>query len=574
MSTGSWYHRVLDGYRVGAHAGVALGGDLYDAEQLPSSRRVQLKIIAPTVAAASGFAARHEHDVALLSSFSHPHVMTLLGAGRADGATYMASKPLAGRTLSELILVYGRLDHVRVTELVAQLAAALDAAHERGLVHRGLSPSSIVVGTHDGLEHATITDFAVADDPALYRGLFARPSGTAPPPADYAAPEQIRGDAADARSDVYALGAIIFHALTGRTPFADRPLVAKLEAHLSEPVPSAAELVDDLPSGFDELLARALAKDPADRFESASELALALPDQARVRAVGLAMLPATDVVEDAGAIEDAELIEDAVVVEVEPPEPAGEPAVAEQPDAYVVPEEEDFDVLGDEEPLAPIDDGPYDEDLDDDELYEEAWEPAPSPAATQESRGRAPKADPDDELVRAAKPVARLSRPALIAVLVLLLAAIGGTLLAAGVFEQADEPDTSSGSTPPTAAAPPETTTTPPADSSPLPSDDEAVPGTTTGATTGWPEGRSAYTTVIYASSSDRAAALAKAREAAGLGVSAGVLRSDDFANLERGVWVAFAGVHESQAQAERTAQRMREAGLASSPYTRLIDPR
>ena len=553
MSTGSWYHRVLDGYRVGAHAGVALGGDLYDAERLRGAERALLKIIAPGVLVAPGFQARHERDVALLRSFQHPHVMTLLDAGSADGATYVAMRPLPGPMLAELIVRYGRLDHGRVTELAVQISAALDAAHERGLVHRGLSPGSIVVSERDGLEHATLTDFAVADDPALYGGLFVRPSGTAPPPADYVAPEQVRGDAVDARSDVYALGAILFHALTGRPPFADRPSVSKLEAHLSEPVPSAAELVAGLPRGFDELFARALAKDPADRYGSAGELALALPDRVRVQAALSAMPAASSEAKEPAAAEPS--ADEPSAAEPAAPASGAPPATGDAagPEPYVIdePEDDDADVLGDDEPLAQIDAAAY-EDLDE---YDEEPGKSSSPS---------PSAGP------------RFSRPALIALLLALVAAIGATMVAAGLFERAGEPATSAGAT-----APPTTTTAepidlgepPPADAGPLPSDDdEAVSGTSGGLS--WPAGRSAYTAVIYASDSDRATALQRARRAAALGVPAGVLRSNEFANLEPGVWVTFAGVHEDEAGAQRTAQRMREAGLAPSPYTRFIDPR
>ena len=194
MTTDPWYGRDLGGYRVGDELGTALGGELYAAQQVARGRPVVLKIVDPSVAAATGFRGRFERDVALLGSFFHPHVVTLYGAGTVEGTSILAMRPDDDPTLEELIAESGALDTPRAIALVAQVASALDAVHQRGLVHRALSPASILVRAADGGEQAAITDFAVADDTAGYGGLFSPPPGTAPPPIDYAAPEQVRGD--------------------------------------------------------------------------------------------------------------------------------------------------------------------------------------------------------------------------------------------------------------------------------------------------------------------------------------------------------------------------------------------
>ena len=146
----------------------------------PSSllaRAPSSKVVDDGVLAGRGFRERFERDARALGSFYHPHVVTLYGAGTSQGTAYLATRPVDGPTLEELVARAGTLDHLRVTELIAQVAAALDAAHERGLLHRGLSPRSILVRAREGLEHAQITDFAIADDTAVYGGMFDRPEG-------------------------------------------------------------------------------------------------------------------------------------------------------------------------------------------------------------------------------------------------------------------------------------------------------------------------------------------------------------------------------------------------------------
>ncbi len=150
--------------------------------------------------------------------------------------------------------------------LVAQIAAALDAAHARGLVHRDVKPANVLVGEGD---HAYLSDFGLSREASQTRltrtGLFVGST-------DYAAPEQVRGEATDARTDVYALGCVLFQLLTGSVPFARSGDMAKMYAHITEPPPLVSDTQPKLPE-FDAIVERAMAKDPDDRHQSAGELA-------------------------------------------------------------------------------------------------------------------------------------------------------------------------------------------------------------------------------------------------------------------------------------------------------------
>ncbi len=160
----------------------------------------------------------------------------------------------------------GRCPPPRAVPLVAQIAAALDAAHARGLVHRDVKPANVLVGEGD---HAYLSDFGLSREASQTRltrtGLFVGST-------DYAAPEQVRGEATDARTDVYALGCVLFQLLTGSVPFARSGDMAKMYAHITEPPPLVSDTQPTLPE-FDAIVERAMAKDPDDRHQSAGELA-------------------------------------------------------------------------------------------------------------------------------------------------------------------------------------------------------------------------------------------------------------------------------------------------------------
>jgi serine/threonine-protein kinase len=247
-------------------------GVVYCATDLRLGRSVALKVIAPEFSDDPAYRQRFERESRIAESLRHPHVVTVLEAGEADGSLYVTMEHVDGLDLRELITRDGRLAPRRLSAVVAQVASALDDAHARGLVHRDVKPANVLVSLRDdGREHAYLTDFGLAKHVMSQSGLTEK--GTVLGTLDYIAPEQIRGTRLDARTDVYGLGCVLFHALTGEVLFPDSSGAAKLFSHLSEPPRAPCEALPGLAPAWDPVLARALAKQPADRYPSAGVLA-------------------------------------------------------------------------------------------------------------------------------------------------------------------------------------------------------------------------------------------------------------------------------------------------------------
>jgi streptogramin lyase len=262
--------QVLAGYRVEGLVGRGGMGVVYRATQIALERPVALKLIAPELAEDESFRERFKRESRTAAQIEHAHVIPVHEAGEADGQLYIAMRLIDGIDLRELIRRNGRVEPARAVRLIGQVASALDAAHARGLVHRDIKPGNVLVATEDGRDHAYLTDFGLSkrlgSDSAMTRtGVFV---GT----VDYIAPEQIQGLTVDARADVYSLGCLLYHALTGRVPFERDSDVAKIFAHMSDPPPALTETAIGQPSALDGVLRRAMAKDPADRYPSAGDL--------------------------------------------------------------------------------------------------------------------------------------------------------------------------------------------------------------------------------------------------------------------------------------------------------------
>ncbi|HZN90864.1 MAG TPA: serine/threonine-protein kinase [Thermoleophilaceae bacterium] len=260
---------TIGGYRIEELAGRGGMGVVYRATQRSLGRPVALKVISPELADDPRFRERFERESRLTASIDHPNVIPLYEAGAAGDALFMSMRWVPGTTLETLIKRGGGLDPARAAAIVAQVGAALDAAHAHGLLHRDVKPANVLV-TEDPTEHVYLTDFGlvkrVGTDAHLTR------TGQLLGTIDYVAPEQIRGEEVDARSDIYSLGCVLFHALTGRVPFETDNEVTKIYAHLSEPPPRPSNYVSGLPPGLDDVVSRAMAKDPADRFQTAGRL--------------------------------------------------------------------------------------------------------------------------------------------------------------------------------------------------------------------------------------------------------------------------------------------------------------
>jgi streptogramin lyase len=285
----------LLGYRIEALLGRGGMSLVYRAHDPRLKRDVALKVLAHEVAEDSAFRERFLSESELAAGLEHPNVVPIHDVGEVDGQLFIVMRLVEEGDLRSLLEQAEKLDARRTLALVRQVAEALDAAHERGLVHRDVKPSNVLV---DGNRHAYLTDFGLSrrlSDQAI--GFDAGLSlGT---PA-YVAPEQIRGNQVDGRADQYSLGCLLYECLTGEPPFPRSTEAAVLFAHLEEAPPAPRELGSVLP--------RALAKDPADRFGSCTELVDAVADALGIRvhrrspwplavaAVGAALIAASSAV--------------------------------------------------------------------------------------------------------------------------------------------------------------------------------------------------------------------------------------------------------------------------------------
>ena len=253
---------VFAGHRIEGIAGRGGMGVVYEAVHLTLGRRVALKLIAPEIADSSEFRQRFRRESRIAASLDHPHVIPIYDAGGAGGLVYVTMRFVEGTDLRAL----APLEPRRAARVLAQAARALDAAHARGLVHRDVKPGNVLIEHRDDHDHVFLTDFGLAKEVSADAGLT--PTGNWLGTVDFAAPEQIRGRPVDARADVYALGGVLFWALTGRVPYPREDDMAKMLAHLNDPPPSAP----GVPPEFDAVIRRAMAKAPGERFPSAGEL--------------------------------------------------------------------------------------------------------------------------------------------------------------------------------------------------------------------------------------------------------------------------------------------------------------
>ncbi len=247
---------------------------IYRATELRPHRPVALKVVAPEFASNDEFRARFLRESQIAASLEHPNVVPVSRIGEEDGLLFIAMRFVPGNDLATLIADDGRLPPLRAAAIADQIADALDSAHEKGLVHRDVKPANVLIEHRRRGDHVYLTDFGLTKDLATNGRLTG--TGIAVGTIDYMAPEQLEASGVDARVDVYSLGCLVFEMLAGRVPYAQGGQAAKMYAHLTEPPPKISQLVQGLSTRFDELVARALAKAPEDRYPSAGDLAEAM----------------------------------------------------------------------------------------------------------------------------------------------------------------------------------------------------------------------------------------------------------------------------------------------------------
>ena len=261
----------LAGYRLRAvlnRGGMAV---VYEAENPRLGSLVALKVLAPELAADDVFRARFMNESRIAATLNHPNVIPIYDVGAAGDLLYLAMRYVVGSDLRALLKVQHQLPPGRALPLLGQVARALDAAHRRGLVHRDVKPGNILIeyGAEDDPDHVYLADFGITKHTTSRSGLTA--TGQFMGTIDYIAPEQIQGNPVDARTDVYSLGCVLFECLTGRVPFAKDVDAAVIWAHVEETPTAPSGLVPSLPPGIDEVIARAMAKDPGDRYPTCRE---------------------------------------------------------------------------------------------------------------------------------------------------------------------------------------------------------------------------------------------------------------------------------------------------------------
>lgn len=273
----------LAGYVIEEQVGSGGMAVVFRARDAVLGRPAALKVLSPALAADQEFRARFLQESRAVASVEEPHIIPVYGAGDADGVLYIATRFVAGGDLAGVLQRSGgRLDPDRAAAFTEQVAAALDAAHDAGLVHRDVKPGNVLVDSGPGGgEHAFLSDFGLSKPALAATGLTA--TGTFLGTPDYSAPEQIRGLPVDGRADQYSLACMAFALLAGDLPFHRQETMATLFAHLNDPVPPLSRYRGDLPPGTDTVLARGLAKEPADRYQRCGEFAAALRDALRPR---------------------------------------------------------------------------------------------------------------------------------------------------------------------------------------------------------------------------------------------------------------------------------------------------
>lgn len=248
-------------------------GEVYEAEDTRKHRVVALKLISPQYSDNAVFRARMQREADTAGRLTEPHIVPIHDYGEINGQFFVEMRMIDGTSLRALLKQYGPLTPARAVAIVRQIAAALDAAHANGVTHRDVKPENILVTASD---FAYLVDFGIAraaSDPGLTQ------TGTAVGTYNYMAPERFTGDEVTYRADIYALACVLGECLTGAPPYRADSVERLIAAHLMDPAPQPSQLRPGrVPPALDQVIAKGMAKNPAERFMSAGDLAIAAHD--------------------------------------------------------------------------------------------------------------------------------------------------------------------------------------------------------------------------------------------------------------------------------------------------------
>ena len=282
----------LAGYRLRGVLGRGGMSVVYEAENPRLGSTVALKVLAPELATDDVFRARFLKESRVAASLNHPNVIPIYDMGAHEDLLYIAMRFVAGEDLRGVLKAKPVLAPEQALLLCGQVGRALDAAHRHGLVHRDVKPGNMLIehgSDEEDPDHVYLSDFGITKHTASRSGLTA--TGEFMGTIDYIAPEQIQGHPIDGRADIYSLACVLYECMTGRVPFAKDVDAAVIWAHVEEMPPPPSSLQPTLPPGIDAVMARALAKDPAERYPTCREFIAAA--RAAIGTAGSASYPAT-----------------------------------------------------------------------------------------------------------------------------------------------------------------------------------------------------------------------------------------------------------------------------------------
>jgi serine/threonine protein kinase len=292
--------RELGSYRILRTIGRGGMSVVYLAEHMRLRRKVALKVLAAELAENENFRKRFERESQLVAGMEHPHIVSVYDAGELSGYLFIVMRYIDGPDLRAVLKDEGRLQPARALRITTEVASALDAAHAQELIHRDVKPANILLANAGTAQERTyLCDFGLTKRSMSGPSLTA--TGQFLGTIDYTAPEQIEGGTVDRRTDVYALGCVLYQCLTGTHPFPRDTDLAILWAQVRDTAPPVSMRRPELGVRVDEVLEKALAKSPDERYASCGELAAALSGALGLRPVESAAsgshpaAPATDV---------------------------------------------------------------------------------------------------------------------------------------------------------------------------------------------------------------------------------------------------------------------------------------
>ena len=262
------------GHRIEALIGRGGMGEVYRAVHVGLERTVALKVVAPNLAEEEGIRERFRRECRLAAAIDHPAAVPIYDSGEFEGRLYVTMRLVQGPDLGRQVRRDGPLTPEWAAELSARAAEAIDAAHRHGLVHRDIKPANLLLEAAENDMRVFVGDFGLAK--LLDDSSGPTKTGTWLGTVDYAAPETLAGKGAGPAADVYGLGGVLYTALTGRAPYVRDTLSGVMWAHTNDPPPQLGDLRHPATDALNDVIARAMAKEPAERFGSGAELAAAL----------------------------------------------------------------------------------------------------------------------------------------------------------------------------------------------------------------------------------------------------------------------------------------------------------